>query len=227
MRGMCKKGEAKDMGLGYRRVRPAAQHFFALQTGGQEEPGVLVLGTGQRQPYETLLGRARRTERVRESGELPARLCFALQLSATVLVIGGFGGDPWPGMPEICKALSASAGVDENDVQFRWVKGGDVPLGAEFYARGKTVYAISAVPEHAAQMLHYLGGKLAQLSAQRLVPRAAEIPGVESPEKARESLLIAEGAKREGLFRMAAAAALALAAAVFVASGVYLVLFLS
>lgn len=187
---------------------------------------VLLLGGTPQPPCAQLLGRKCRVGRVRKKGKLGARVRLALTLSPTVVVVGGFGGAPWPGMTDVCGALAASAGLEEADVRFRWIKDGDAPLGAELCTHDARVYVISGVPEQGRRVLRYLGGgaMAAAGNPQAEPPRIQPKPPLSSTtsKQAKGNSPSDRGAKRQKIFRMATAAVLAAAAGVFVASAVYL-----
>ncbi|MDR2525749.1 MAG: class B sortase [Oscillospiraceae bacterium] len=131
---------------------------------------VLLLGTAQEPPCAVHLRSPCRVQRIGQHGEFQAQLCFSLMLSDVVLVTGGYGGQAWPGLTEICEALSVSAEVPEESVRFRWIKDREIPLGAEFRAGDALVYVLSTHPEHAARMLRWLDTKLTALAPELLPP---------------------------------------------------------
>jgi sortase B len=153
---------------------------------------VLFLGATAEPPCAALLRHSCRTERVRTSGDLQAQICFALMLSPTALVVGGFGGQPWPGMTDVCQALAESAEVEEADVRFRWIKDKDVPLGAELSAEDETVYVISAVPDHAQRMLRYLGALFAKAQAPPVAVVAPPAPVATPPDYRTAEIKVSE-----------------------------------
>jgi SrtB family sortase len=121
----------------------------------------LLLGTARDPACEGILRQKCKPVRVSDPQEFSAQLCFALLLSPVVLTIGGFDAGALPGMASVCEALALAAEIPERAVRFRWMQEGGVSLGAEFCARGETVYCVSGRPGEQPEVLAWIAAQLA------------------------------------------------------------------
>ena len=159
--------------------------------GGAALP-VLLVGTAPLPPEGSLYPLEYAPEQVAAPEHFASQLCFALQRSNAVVVLGGFYGDIWPAMAAVCGAVAYAAGVPETEVRFRWVNEGDVYYGAEFEARGKTVYAVPNDINLVPRMLHYvtwaLGGYGRNVDSGRQPDEAPAAEPAAKPKKKRKKL---------------------------------------